>query len=101
VPQVRLDNDSRAAAFAPAASAQPPFVYPVLPDDEFDAPPLPRDHPHWIKDALSVSHHARRLIARLRPIVSTVLAFWDHRVRSVMAGGRRVSLDASGSYRID
>jgi len=30
-----------------------------------------------------------------------VLSFWDHRIRSVLIGGSRVSIDPSGSYRAE
>jgi hypothetical protein len=33
--------------------------------------------------------------------VFLVLSFWDHRVRSIAVGERRVRIDASGSYAID
>jgi hypothetical protein len=62
---------------------------------------LPQGHPKWVKDGLSISQRARELIARLKPVVVRVLRFWDHGVRSIVVGGRRVSVDASGSYRTD
>jgi hypothetical protein len=62
---------------------------------------LPRDHPKWVKDALSVSQRAKDLVTRLKPVVVRILTFWDHRVRSACIGGARVSIDPSGSYRVE
>lgn len=62
---------------------------------------LPRDHPKWVRDTLSVSQRARELIVRLKPVVVRILTFWDHRVRSATIGGSRVSIDPSGSYRVE
>ncbi len=76
-------------------------VLALLPDDEFETPPLPREHPKWVRDAVAVSQRARQLMARLRPVVIHVLTFWDHHLRNVTIGGRRLSVDVSGSYRIE
>jgi hypothetical protein len=76
-------------------------VLALLPDDELETPPLPREHPKWVKDALAVSQRARSAIARLRPVIIRVLTFWDHHVRSIAIAGRELSIDISGSYRID
>jgi hypothetical protein len=76
-------------------------ILPLVPDDELETPPLPREHPKWVKDALAVSQRARALIARMRPIAARVLTFWDHHVRGIVIGGRRLSVDASGSYRME
>ena len=86
-----VDTLSLGAAFAvpPPASA------------ELETSLLPRDHPQWVRDALSVSNRAKEIIARLKPIVVGVLSFWDHRIRSVFVGGSRVSVDPSGSYRAE
>jgi hypothetical protein len=73
----------------------------AIPDAEFDTSLLPRDHPQWVKDALSVSNRARELLAQLKPVVVRILTFWDHRVRSALIGDSRVSIDPSGSYRVD
>jgi hypothetical protein len=62
---------------------------------------LPRDHPKWVHDTLTVSQRAREIIVRLRPIALAVLTFWDHRSRAAVVGGARLCIDASGSYRID
>ncbi len=88
-------------ATAPPALALPPPL-PVALDPEVDvASNLPSDHPPWAKDTLSISQRARALLARLRPIAIKVVTFWDHRVRSVLVGGRTLSVDASGSYRLE
>jgi hypothetical protein len=78
-----------------------PIAVPALTEAGFDAPALPHGHPEWVKDALSVSQRARSLIARLRPVVIRAFTFWDHRVRSILVGSRRVSVDAGGSYRVE
>jgi hypothetical protein len=62
---------------------------------------LPRDHPKWARDAVTLSQRAREVIARLRPVVVKILTFWDHRVRNALIGGHRVCIDPSGSYRIE
>ncbi len=64
------------------------------------APSLPRDHPAWQRDVLSVSARARQTIARLRPAVVRVLTFWDHLRRGVSIAGRTLEIDPSGSYRL-
>ncbi len=61
---------------------------------------LPRDHPAWQRDVLSVSARARAVLAQLRPVVVRVLTFWDHVVRAAIVGGRRVEVDPSGCYRV-
>lgn len=76
-------------------------ILPFVPDDELETPPLPREHPKWVKDAVAVSQRARRIIAALRPVIVRVLTFWDHHVRSITVAGRKLSVDVSGSYRID
>ena len=73
----------------------------LLPDDELETPPLPREHPKWVQDALAVSYRMRRLIAGARPAIVRVLTFWDHHVRSIAISGRRLTIDASGSYRVE
>lgn len=76
-------------------------LLPLVPDDELETPPLPREHPKWVKDALAVSSRARSVIAQVRPAIVRVLSFWDHQLRSIVIRGRAVSIDASGSYRMD
>ena len=61
---------------------------------------LPRDHPAWQRDVLAVSARARTLLGRLRPVTVRVLTFWDHVLRGIVVGGRRIEVDPSGSYRM-
>lgn len=70
-------------------------------DERYGGPALPNDHPAWLRDAVSLSHRARQLIARLKPVVRHVVSVWEHRVRSIVVAGRKVSIDPSGSYRLD
>ena len=95
----RIDVETQPALYAPVAPA--PYVFPIVPDDELETPMLPREHPPWVKDALSVSHRMNTLIARVKPVIVRVLGFWDHAVRTISVGGRRLSVDASGSYRVE
>lgn len=62
---------------------------------------LPRDHPKWARDAVTLSQRAREMIARLRPVVVKALTFWDHQARNAWVGGSRVCIDPSGSYRVE
>jgi hypothetical protein len=98
----RIENDDNAAAarLAPGQAYAEPIV-PSVAQVELETAPLPRDHPPWVKDAIAVSQRAREILAKLKPVVVRVLCFWDHRLRSITAGGRRVTIDLSGSYRID
>jgi hypothetical protein len=101
----RIDPELAATGAAqtsapPALALPPPLAIALDPDVEV-ATNLPSDHPPWAKDALSLSQRARALLARVRPIAVKVLTFWDHRVRSIFVGGRTVSVDASGSYRLE
>lgn len=76
-------------------------IVPAVPEAELETALLPHDHPRWVKDAIAVSQRARELLAKLRPAAIHVFCFWDHRVRSIVVGGRRVAIDASGCYRAD
>jgi hypothetical protein len=99
----RLDGDEgRTHAPQPYAGAAAPEQA-VAPIDEGnqESSLLPRDHPKWARDAVTVSQRAREIIARLRPVVVKILTFWDHRVRTAYIGASRVSIDPSGSYRIE
>jgi hypothetical protein len=80
---------------APALLAAPLAVYADL-----EPAALPRDHPAWQRDVLAVSARVRALVAQLRPVAVRVLTFWDHAVRSIPLGGRRLEIDPSGCYRI-
>ena len=61
---------------------------------------LPRDHPAWQRDVVSISARARELLARLPRAAVRVLTFWDHLRRSVTVTGRTLEVDPSGSYRL-
>jgi hypothetical protein len=76
-------------------------LLPFVPEDELETPPLPREHPKWVKDAIAVSHRARHFITQLRPVVVRVLTFWDHRMRGLALGSRTLTVDFSGSYRLE
>jgi hypothetical protein len=101
----RVDVDAQAAnASSPAlAYVNPLPIVPVPadPDDRWGGHALPNDHPAWMKDTLSISQRARALLATIKPIAIRVVAFWEHRVRSVALAGGRLSVDASGSYRLN
>lgn len=90
-----------AAGLGTAAAAGVPEPYFPVALDELETPPLPRDHPQWVKDAFAISQRARRILAKVQPLVVRALTFWDHRVRSVLVAGRNVNVDPSGSYKID
>ena len=97
-----VEADERTGALGAAAltRASEPAVT-ALAETDLDAGQLPNDHPRWVRDAVAISRAARDLVARLRPIVIGVLTIWDHGVRCIAVGGRRVGVDASGSYRIE
>lgn len=97
----RVDSDLSTGLYPQPALSAPGPVLPLISEDELETPPLPREHPKWVRDAVAVSQRARALILRLRPIIVRVLTFWDHSVRSVLVGGRRLDIDASGSYRLE
>lgn len=88
---------------AEAALAALPAVLVARRNDQEAAPvqTLPRDHPHWVRDTISISSRARALLERIRPAMIRVLSFWDHVVRSVSIGAYRLSVDPSGSYRVE
>jgi hypothetical protein len=90
-------------AIDPAALAIGPLAIAAAQVSDVDAElhaTLPRDHPVWQRDILSVSARARAVVAALRPVVVRALTFWDHVVRSVVVGSRRVEVDPSGCYRV-
>ena len=74
--------------------------FPADPDAELAAATLPVDHPRWQRDVLSVSARARAAIAQLAPVVLRALTYWDHRVREIVLGQRRLAVDPAGSYRL-
>ncbi|HEX3468108.1 MAG TPA: hypothetical protein VHT05_08540 [Candidatus Elarobacter sp.] len=61
---------------------------------------LPRDHPAWQRDTLSISSRVRSIVAALQPVVVRVLTFWDHVSRAVAIGPHHLEIDPSGSYRL-
>lgn len=98
----RIEGEERSASLGAAFGlTQSEPIVAAVPEAELETPLLPHDHPKWVKDALSVSQRARELIARLPRAMVQVFTFWDHRLRSIVVGGSHVSIDASGSYRVD
>lgn len=100
----RVDADAAAGAADAAPqefAATLPATAVLDPDDRYGGHALPSDHPAWMKDTLSISLRTRALLARLKPVVVKVIAYWEHRVRSIAIGTRHLSVDASGSYRLD
>jgi hypothetical protein len=80
---------------------EPPAAASVAAEELTIESTLPADHPAWSRDRLSLSAQARLLLAKLKPVALRVLTFWDHRLRSAFVGGRKLTIDASGSYRLD
>ena len=76
-------------------------IVPAVAEAELETSLLPHDQPRWVKDAVAVSQRAREIIGQLRPAAVRVLSFWDHRIRSIVVGDRRVAIDASGCYRTE
>ena len=95
----RVESDAPGGYLAPLPAAS--TIAALVPDDEFETPPLPREHRKWVKDGLLVSQRAKLLLERIKPVVVRVLGFWDLSVRSVVVTGVRVAVDSSGSYKID
>jgi hypothetical protein len=101
----RIEPDAQGAA----VPQNPSFAGPLLPfpavaaidSDEMwrGGSSLPSDHPAWMRDVVSISQRARALLVKLEPVAIRVIAFWEHRVRSIAIGNQTVSVDASGSYR--
>jgi hypothetical protein len=98
----RLELEESAAVLAPQVGAQrSEAIVPAVAEGELETALLPYDHPRWVKDAVFVSQRARDIFAKLRPVAIAVLSFWDHRIRSILVGNRRVHVDPSGCYRTD
>ncbi len=99
----RVDTDDRPQTVASTrpVPVEPESVVPATAESAFDTSLLPRDHPPWSKDAVTISQRARELIARLRPAIVAVLTFWDHRIRHAFVSGNRISIDPTGSYRVE
>lgn len=96
---VRLEREPRGTRYLGVQAYE--AILPLVPDDELETPPLPHEHPQWLRDAASVSQRTRSLLSKVQPLLLRILSFWDHRVRSAFVGGRCVSIDASGSYRAE
>ncbi len=99
----RIEPEEGAAALGiPANSTrQSEAVVPAIAESDLETTGLPHDHPRWVRDAVAVSHRARELLGRLKPVVVAVASLWDHRLRCIVIGDRRVRIDPSGSYRAD
>jgi hypothetical protein len=102
----RVEPDAQTAASAAAnlpVAGVPIALQPVSldPDDRWGGHSLPGDHPAWMRDTLSLSQRARAVLAHVTPAVFKVIAAWEHRVRSIVIGGRKLSVDPSGCYRLD
>jgi hypothetical protein len=94
------DGAAKAPTHAPSPALAAAHVVPAIAESESESL-LPRDHPKWARDALTLSQRARELVARLRPVAIRILTFWDHRIRSAFVAGSRISIDPSGSYRME
>jgi hypothetical protein len=98
----RIEREERHAPSLTALGlTQPEPIVPAVAEAELETTPLPHDHPKWAKDTLTISQRARDIIARLKPVIVRILTFWDHRLRSISIGDKRVNVDPSGSYRVD
>lgn len=97
----RIEAEEPTALPLQVGAGRSEAIVPSVPEAELETALLPYDHPRWVKDAAAVSQRAREIIAKLRPAALHVLSFWDHRIRSIVVGGRRVAIDASGCYRAD
>ncbi len=100
--RIELDPRAQNASQAGAGTLAPAALAPVAldPDSELGHD-LPGDHPPWPRDSVSISQRARSLFATLRPVLIRVINCWEHRVRALVVCGRTLSVDASGSYRIE
>jgi hypothetical protein len=98
--RVELDDAAAALPLQVGASRSEAIV-PVVAEAELETGLLPHDQPRWVRDAVAVSQRAREIVAKLRPVAVRVLSFWDHRIRSIVIGGRLVEVDASGCYRAE
>lgn len=98
----RIEIEERAAAARTSPAGEPiEAVLPAPAEAEVETARLPPDHPRWVRDAVAASARARELVGKLKPVVVAVMSLWDHRLRSIIVGGRRLRVDPSGSYRAD
>jgi hypothetical protein len=99
--RIEPDDGAAAALRMPAGAAESDPVVPAVAETELDTNGLPHDYPSWVRDAIALSTRARELAGRLKPVVVRVMSLWDHRLRSIIVGDRRVRVDPSGCYRAD
>jgi hypothetical protein len=95
-----VESDESPGGLWPSALQPDPAIAAVT-DGDADAGTLPQDHPRWVSDAVAISKAARELAEKLRPVFVAVRSFWDHRLRCIAIAGRRLGIDASGSYRLE
>jgi hypothetical protein len=95
-----MRDAASASAVDPPALLATPVGAPFAEVEVDAAPSLPGGHPMWQRDVLAVSARVRAIAAALRPLAVRVLTFWDHAVRSINVGQRRIEVDPSGSYRL-
>ena len=75
-------------------------------EDRYGGHALPRDHPAWSRDAVSLSQRARAHLATLRSFACDAASWWSGRTRAVAlalpsAGfARTLRVDANGFYSI-
>lgn len=93
----RMDDPQESVFVAPALAP----LWPRPDPETAETQTLPRDHPHWVRDTVSISSRARALFATLKPIATRVLSFWDHAIRSLTVRGGTLRVDPSGSYRFE
>jgi hypothetical protein len=99
--------EREAGALAGTPAALPPAIQTMAPaaiafDPELEPEPrLPGDHPAWARDVVSLSQRAREVFARLRPVAVRIYTGWEHRVRSILVAGGRLSIDLAGCYRME
>jgi hypothetical protein len=90
----------RAAVAASAARDSQRLAAVSSDGDRPQAELLSHGHSKWTIDGVAISGRAREAVARLKPVIVAVLQFWDHGTRAIVASGQRVTVDASGSYRV-
>ena len=99
--RVETDPPSQPATLAAYPPNAAVAIDPFDPDDRFGGHALPNDHPAWMRDTVSISQRTRALLTKLKPVAVRVIAFWEHRVRSIFVAGAKLSVDTSGSYRLE
>jgi len=61
---------------------------------------LPAGHPPWTRDVAALTRRARAALAELPRVVIRVMGFWEHPRREALVDGRRVTVDAAGTYLV-